>query len=89
MTYLDYVRSLPCGLCEAPAPSQAHHAIDVGIYPGMGRKACDALSMPLCAGCHRSVHEGKARAIDQLAMVARTLDRAASDGWTMRVDTTP
>jgi len=53
--YLRAVAALPCAHCGRPAPSQAAHA-DNG--KGMGIKASDTETMPLCAdspgrrGCH-------------------------------------
>jgi hypothetical protein len=53
--YLRAVAALPCAHCGRPGPSQAAHA-DEG--KGMGIKASDHDTMPLCAdspgqrGCH-------------------------------------
>lgn len=53
--YLRAVAALPCAHCGRPGPSQAAHA-DAG--KGMGIKASDTETMPLCAdapgrrGCH-------------------------------------
>lgn len=77
MKYLNFVRSLPCAACMAPAPSEAHHAIDVGLHPGMGRKASDLHAMPLCRVCHAKLHAGDARLHEaQAVLVLQTQDQA-------------
>lgn len=77
MRYRDFVRSLPCASCGAPGPSDGHHAIDVGLYPGMGRKAPDVLLMPLCRGCHNKLHQGNERLIQaQPLMIIQTQIKA-------------
>ena len=85
--YLDHVRSLPCASCKAPAPSEAHHLIDVGISPGVGRKAPDSLSIPLCRTCHARLHAGDDLLHDsQLLMLARTVIGAALSGYSLQKD---
>ncbi len=81
-SYLDYIRSLPCARCRAPAPSDAHHIVDMGLLPGMGRKAPDALAMPLCRVCHGVVHSGETE--DQGRFLAWTIDQAVRDGWMIK-----
>ena len=54
--YLTWVKSLPCCGCGAPA-DDAHHAINVGLGGGMGTKASDILSLPVCRGCHDKIHK--------------------------------
>lgn len=46
--HLQRVKELPCGVCGAPGPSEAHH-IDQGLP-----FAC----IPLCASCHRDGRNG-------------------------------
>ena len=56
--YLEFVRSLRCGVfggCTSPYNAHAHHLTGAG----MGRKASDRETMPLCAAHHRELHEFK------------------------------
>jgi len=57
--YLDFVRSLSCCVCGSPA-NAAHHLKGIWHASGVGLKASDALSMPVCDGvgdtCHRRIH---------------------------------
>lgn len=49
--YLDFVRSLPCCICYANAPSEAHH------WPPKGRgEIRDDKTMPVCRACHQLCH---------------------------------
>ncbi len=54
--YLDWVKSLECCGCGAPA-DDAHHIIDSGFGGGMGTKPSDFQTIPLCRGCHTNLHE--------------------------------
>jgi hypothetical protein len=50
--YLAYVRSMACCICGAPSPSDPHH-----FGPGgMGLKADDRRTVPLCRRCHDLWH---------------------------------
>lgn len=49
------VKELPCAVCGAPGPSDAHHILE-GRTPG--RKAPDLLVVPLCKSCHQDNHNG-------------------------------
>lgn len=61
LAYMRAVKGLPCCICGAAPPSEAHHVI-CGRYST--RKASDFDTIPLCAWCHRigpeSVHNAKA-----------------------------
>lgn len=46
--HLAKVKSLPCGVCGAAAPSDAHH-IEQGLH---------YLCVPLCKDCHQGSHNG-------------------------------
>lgn len=46
--YLARLKELPCGVCDAPGPSEAHH-IEQGLH-----YAC----IPLCQDCHRGSFNG-------------------------------
>ena len=52
--WLAWVRTLPCCSCGARPPSHPHHSTG----GGMGMKSSDRETMPLCARCHRSFHDG-------------------------------
>lgn len=58
--YLAFIRELPCcapsvAECQSPAPQHPHHSTGAG----MGLKAKDRETMPLCWRHHRAFHEGK------------------------------
>ena len=53
MGRLKQIRALPCVRCQAPAPSQACHANWGQFGKGMGIKADDEYTIPLCHVCHR------------------------------------
>lgn len=53
--YLDWIRSLPCSVCDAKPPGHAHHSTGAG----MGQKSPDLEAIPLCFKHHREFHEGK------------------------------
>ena len=50
--YLSWVRRQPCYVCGS-TPSEAHHRTGAG----MGRKASDHDTMPLCTRHHREFHD--------------------------------
>lgn len=55
--WLKFIRSLPCCMCLAPPPSEAHHSL--AHKPGLGMKASDHDTLPLCSGprgCHAGLH---------------------------------
>ena len=59
--WLERVKGLPCVICKAPGPSDAHHV----YHDRYGRnKASDFDTIPLCKHCHQdgpeSVHKAKA-----------------------------
>lgn len=49
------VKELPCAVCGAPGPSDAHHILE-GRTPG--RKPSGFLCIPLCKDCHQGSHNG-------------------------------
>lgn len=55
-SYLAFVRKLPCSCCGRTPAGDAHHVIGVGNFSGVGLKAPDSLTMPLCRTCHERVH---------------------------------
>lgn len=46
--YLAWVKQQPCGVCDEPGPSDAHH-IDQGFH---------FLCIPLCKDCHQGGFNG-------------------------------
>lgn len=54
VAYLNYVRQQSCMFCSAPPPSEAHHYGSRGV----GQKADDRETVPLCHSCHTHWHNG-------------------------------
>ena len=83
--YTRWVATLPCANCslhdETIVP---HHLKHVGleITSGLGTKASDWATMPLCFNCHYKLHNGDADLkMDQLTrMMPITLDKAFNSG---------
>lgn len=46
--HLARIKEMPCGVCGASAPSEAHHI----------EQGCQYTAIPLCADCHRGGHNG-------------------------------
>jgi len=49
------IKSLPCSLCGAHAPSDAHHILE-GRIPGI--RSGDFCTIPLCKDCHQGAKNG-------------------------------
>lgn len=45
--FMSAVKGLPCIICSAPPPSEAHHVCDTG------RRLGNMFCLPLCTKCHR------------------------------------
>lgn len=60
LEHMRRVKMLPCMICQAPPPSDAHHCIS-GRYGT--RKASDFETLPLCRACHldgpNAIHRNK------------------------------
>jgi hypothetical protein len=69
--YLDKVRSLPCCVCGAPPRSEAHHLKSAGRR-GMGQKAANRWSVPLCSEHHTKGTD----AVERIALPAATKEAA-------------
>jgi hypothetical protein len=75
-TYRRAVATLPCMSCSVPGISQCAHA---NTGKGMGTKACDLRSFPLCAcqlgrqGCHAR--------FDQGALFPKLARQAIEEAW--------
>ncbi len=71
--HIERVKSLPCSVCDAPSPSEAHH-IRQGLHFAV---------VALCPDCHRGAvlgwHGQKAawrvRKLDELDALAVTVER--------------
>lgn len=46
--YLALIKAMPCSVCDAPGPSDAHHIEQKLQY----------ISIPLCKDCHQGSHNG-------------------------------
>lgn len=53
--HIGRVKSLPCALCAASAPSDAHHILEGRIQ---GRRSDDFVTIPLCKDCHQGERNG-------------------------------
>lgn len=53
-SYMDWVKTLRCCSCHAPA-DDPHHPHGVG-FKGMGSKVPDYWVIPLCRNCHDALH---------------------------------
>lgn len=53
--HMQRVKELPCCLCGAFAPSDAHHILEGRVK---GRKAHDFCTIPLCKDCHQGARNG-------------------------------
>lgn len=67
--YLAWVRTLPCFACGRSPGGVAHHRTGAG----MGKKASDRETMPLCQPCHQDFHD--------LRGMFRGFDRAHIRQW--------
>lgn len=76
--YMNWVKSLRCCSCNAPA-DDPHHPYGTG-FKGMGTKVPDWWVIPLCRNCHDNLHHDVAAWEDvngtQFEHVALTLLQA-------------
>lgn len=69
---MERVKSLPCGVCGSPGPSEAHHIEQQQHFT----------AIPLCPDCHRGGFNGwhgrrsiwKAMKLDELAVLNKTIE---------------
>jgi len=65
--HLRLIKSLPCSVCDATQPSEAHHIRQDSAY----------YCIPLCVDCHRDIHGmkriWKVMKLDQLDALALTM----------------
>jgi len=67
--YTDWIAKQPCASCGIRFRSQVHHRTGAG----MGLRAHDHDSMPMCSGCHRDFHD--------LIGAFKTWDKALRGDW--------
>jgi len=75
--YLDWLKTLPCDTCGAPAPSDPSH---VNSFKGQGTKSPDPLAIPECRVCHENYERGPAYQETRLQRAAMYLLRAIWEG---------
>jgi hypothetical protein len=83
--YTNWVATLPCVNCGLDGETTVAHHLKHRHAPhgggGMGLKANDFLTMPLCFECHASAHNGDANILDfQADFIFKTLTKAFSSG---------
>lgn len=55
--YKDYIKSLPCAVCQDDTRVDQHHGIQLkGVMKGAGRKNPEMFSFPLCREHHDLLH---------------------------------
>jgi hypothetical protein len=76
--HMDRVAALPCAVC-GDVPVHVHH---IREGHGMGQRASNFLTIPLCPSCHQGphgVHGDKAmlriKKLSELSMLADTIER--------------
>jgi len=77
--HIGRVKSLPCSLCGACAPSDAHHILEGRIQ---GRRSDDFVTIPLCKDCHQGARNGvhgqqimlKVMKETELSLLAKTIE---------------
>ena len=78
--YTNWVATLPCVNCGLHDETIVAHHLKHRHAPhggGMGMKAHDFFTMPLCFECHASAHHGDASILDfQADFIFKTLTRA-------------
>jgi len=83
--YTRWVATLPCVNCGLHDETIVAHHLKHRYAPfsggGMGLKADDWLTMPLCFECHASAHSGDANILDfQAEFIFKTLTAAFKYG---------
>ncbi|TDB57219.1 hypothetical protein C5467_11260 [Photorhabdus khanii subsp. guanajuatensis] len=80
--WLRWVKSQPCMCCERPA-DDPHHIIGHG-QSGIGTKAHDLFTIPLCRECHNELHRDpkiwEQKYGSQIVLLFRFLDRSLGIG---------
>ncbi len=76
--YLEWVAGLPCIHCGAQ--SQAHHLRVSQLGAGMGKKASDYFTLPVCYQCHTGCHDGTFGKETQMRWCLQTIFKALNEG---------
>ena len=58
MNYLDWIRSRICAVCECSSDTEPHHIKGEYHLSGVGMKANDIFTIPVCRKCHEFLHSG-------------------------------
>ena len=83
--YTNWVATLPCASCGLDDETTVAHHLKHRHSPhggaGIGMKANDFLTMPLCFSCHDRAHSGDADVLDwQADHIFKTLTTAFNSG---------
>tara|TARA_R100001480_G_C4711690_1_gene178799 strand:+ start:266 stop:679 length:414 start_codon:yes stop_codon:yes gene_type:complete len=83
--YTNWVATLPCASCGLDDETTVAHHLKHRHSPhgggGIGMKANDFLTMPLCFSCHDRAHNGDADVLDwQADHIFKTLTTAFNSG---------
>ena len=83
--YTNWVATLPCANCGLDDETIVAHHLTLRHAPhgggGIGMKANDFLTMPLCFTCHDRAHNGDADVLDwQADYIFKTLTKAFNSG---------
>jgi len=83
--YTNWVATLPCANCGLDDDTTVAHHLKHRHSPhgggGMGMKANDFFTMPLCFKCHASAHSGDGSILDfQADHIFKTLTKAFQSG---------
>ena len=83
--YTNWVATLPCANCGLDDETTVAHHLKHRHAPhgggGVGMKANDFLTMPLCFSCHDRAHNGDADVLDwQADHIFKTLTKAFNSG---------
>lgn len=77
--HLHKIKSLPCSCCGQSGPSDAHH---IREGQGIGQRASDWLTIPLCKSCHQGdsgIHGDRSMLrimkTDELGLLAKTIEK--------------
>ena len=74
---MEWVAELPCIHCGAQ--SQAHHLRVGQLGDGMGKKAADYFTLPVCFSCHTGCHDGTFDKETQMRWCLETIYKALKE----------
>ena len=76
--YLQWVAEQPCIYCGQD--SQAHHLRVQALGAGMGKKAPDYFTLPVCYTHHAECHSGEIDKETQMRWCLQTIFKALNEG---------